>query len=115
MDPINDHDPDCLLCRAEKITPWHHEDDICWIADCFQCATPMVVWKRHGTEPSAGEKQHMLDQLAIVAHARFGESHDGFWVDPEMRSIPNHFHSHGRPQNAFFGPGGGPRSLDELR
>lgn len=110
-----DHDPDCLLCKAEKVTTWHHEDDICWIADCFQCATPMVVWKGHGTEPPAEQREHMLEQLGIVAMRLFGESHGGFWVDGEMRSIPNHFHAHGRPENAFFGPGGGPRSLDELR
>ena len=23
---------DCDLCEAARITPWFHEDDICWIA-----------------------------------------------------------------------------------
>ena len=27
-------DPACMLCQAKKITPWFHEDEICWIAEC---------------------------------------------------------------------------------
>lgn len=110
-----EHDPTCLLCRAERLTPWQHEDDLCWIADCFQCATPMVVWKRHGIEPPEDERRHMIEHLTRVGEERFGESNGGIWLDREMRSIPDHFHVHARPKNAFFGPGGGPRSLDELR
>jgi hypothetical protein len=105
------HDPDCLLCAAERITPWHHEDDRCWIADCFQCATPMVVWKQHGIDPSDDDRDHMLGELARVAEERFGPSHGGFRFDHDMRTIPDHFHCHGRPKGAFFGPGGGPKPL----
>ena len=39
---------DCLLCRAERMTEWHYEDEDCWVADCVVCATPMIVWRRHG-------------------------------------------------------------------
>lgn len=102
---------DCLLCEAEQLTPWHHEDDVCWIADCFQCATPMVVWRSHGTEPSEADREHMLARLAEVADGAFGESHGGFWYDGDMRTIPDHFHCHARPKGAFFGPGGGPKPL----
>jgi hypothetical protein len=28
------HDANCDLCEAARITPWFHEDDICWIAEC---------------------------------------------------------------------------------
>jgi len=98
------HDPDCLLCIAERITPWHHEDDVCWIADCTICATPMVVWRGHGTDPSPEERTHMLEQLARVANEQLG----AHWVDGNMRNIPNHFHAHSRPEGGFFGPGGGP-------
>ena len=45
--------PHCDLCRAKKITPWYHEDEICWIAECDICETPMVVWRRHGVTPPA--------------------------------------------------------------
>ena len=54
----------CDLCEAARITPWYHEDDICWIAECEICATPMVVWRGHGTEPPAEELAHMHEQLA---------------------------------------------------
>ena len=51
----------CDLCEAARITPWFHEDDICWIAECEICAVPMVVWRGHGVEPPADELAHMHD------------------------------------------------------
>lgn len=100
-------DPTCPLCEAARITTWHHEDDICWIADCEVCATPMVVWRGHGINPPDTEREHMLAQLTMVTTGVFG----AHWFDDNMRSIPNHFHIHGRPENGFFGPGGGPGRL----
>jgi hypothetical protein len=84
----------CELCEAARITPWHHEDDVCWVADCEMCDVPMVVWTGHGAEPSEAEVEHMLIQLARVAEARFGEG--AFYVDRLMRQIPDHFHAHAR-------------------
>ncbi len=98
------HDPDCPLCRAERITPWFHEDDTCWIAACEICNTPMVVWRGHGIDPPEAERSHMLARLAEVATAELG----AHWVDGNMRNIPDHFHAHSRPEGGFFGPGGGP-------
>jgi len=63
----------CELCEAARITEWFHEDETCWVADCEICQVPMVVWKRHGPEPSDKERSHMLDRLHAVAEARFGE------------------------------------------
>lgn len=77
---------------------------MCWIADCEICATPMVVWRHHGTEPAAEDRAHMAAQLDRVARQVFGDH----WVDGEMRNIPDHFHAHARPAGGFFGPGGGP-------
>jgi hypothetical protein len=91
----------CDLCRAERITPWYHEDDVCWIAECEICEVPMVVWRWHGTEPLAEERTHMMARLGEVARARIGE----FWVDDHMRNIPDHFHAHARPRGGFFGHG----------
>jgi hypothetical protein len=91
---------DCPLCEAARITPWFHEDDVCWIAECEICATPMVVWRRHGVEPPVGDRDHMLERLAEVAGAELGDH----WVDPTMRNIPDHFHAHARPAGGFFGP-----------
>ncbi len=94
------HDPTCLLCRAERITPWFHEDDTCWVAECEICATPMVVWRSHGVTPPADERAHMLACLERAAREHLGP----FWVDDHMRNIPDHFHAHARPEGGFFGP-----------
>jgi hypothetical protein len=93
-------DPDCLLCQAARITPWFHEDDVCWIAECTICATPMVVWRGHGVDPPEHERAHMMERLAEVA----GEQLGAHWIDGNMRKIPDHFHAHSRPEGGFFGP-----------
>jgi len=93
---------DCDLCEAARITPWYHEDDICWIAECEICATPMVVWRGHGVEPPAEELAHMHARLADVVSTHFTFEH---YVDDNMRNIPDHYHAHGRPVGGFFGHG----------
>ena len=90
---------DCDLCRALKLTPWFFEDDICWIAECEICETPMVVWRFHGTTPPESHVAHMRERLREVATAQLGE----FWVDGHMRNIPDHYHAHARPKDGFFG------------
>ena len=57
----------CDLCEAARITPWFHEDEWCWIAECEICAVPMVVWRFHGTDPPAEHLSHMHTHLARVA------------------------------------------------
>ena len=89
----------CMLCRAERMTPWFHEDEVCWIAECEVCETPMVVWRSHGTDPPAAELAHMRARLRQVAAAQVG----AFWVDEHMRNIPDHWHAHARPEGGFFG------------
>jgi len=91
----------CPICRAERITTWYHEDDVCWIADCEICATPMVVWRWHGTDVPADHRDHMARRLAEVADRVF----DGHYVDDHMRNIPDHWHAHARPVGGFFGHG----------
>jgi hypothetical protein len=93
---------DCDLCEAARITPWYHEDEVCWIAECEICAVPMVVWRNHGVAPSAVDLEHMLDQLARVAGEQLTVEH---YVDDNMRNIPDHFHAHARPRGGFFGHG----------
>jgi hypothetical protein len=93
-------DPGCDLCEAARLSEWHHEDDVCWVADCEVCGVPMVVWKQHGPTPPESDVEHMLGQLTRVADARFGA---GEWsVDRVMRQIPDHFHAHGRDPNWWF-------------
>jgi hypothetical protein len=92
---------DCLLCSAERITEWHYEDDACWVADCIVCRTPMIVRRTHGL-PDPSEETDLLDVLERIASTRYGE--DGYWVDPERRRIPDHWHAHARPAGGFFDP-----------
>ena len=91
--------PDCDLCRAARITPWYHEDDLCWIAECDVCDVPMVVWRHHGVKPPEDHLAHMHARLREVATERIGE----FWLDDHMRNIPDHYHAHARPRGGFFG------------
>ncbi len=93
---------ECLLCRAERVTAWYFESDECWVADCLVCATPMVVWRPHGL-PASDTEQELLDLLCRTASERFGP--EGFWIDPDRRRIPDHWHAHARPRGGFFGPG----------
>jgi hypothetical protein len=86
--------PGCELCEAARFTHWYHEDEVCWVADCEVCETPMVVWKEHGTEPPAEQIGHMFEQLRAAAAGRFGP--EGWTVDRVMRQIPCHFHAHAR-------------------
>jgi hypothetical protein len=62
----------------------------------------MVVWRAHGTEPSADELEHMHAHLARVAAEQLTV---GFWLDDNMRNIPDHYHAHARPEGGFFGHG----------
>jgi hypothetical protein len=97
----NSNADDCLLCRAERVTDWHYEDDECWVADCLVCATPMIVLRAHGL-PQVEQEEALLARLKEAAAARYGE--EGFWIDPERRRIPNHWHAHARPAGGFFDP-----------
>jgi hypothetical protein len=88
---------DCDLCEAARITACYHEDEVCWVADCEACSVPMVVWRRHGTDPSEAELDHMIAELTKAADGVLGQ---GCWsVDFRMRQIPDHFHAHARDPN----------------
>lgn len=98
------HDAQCPLCEAARLTPWHHEDPVCWVADCEVCDVPMVVWRRHGAAPPDSEVTHMLAALGRVADRTLGE---GRWaLDRVMRQIPGHFHAHARRRRAWSHSGG---------
>lgn len=91
---------DCPLCEAARITPWYHEDDLCWIAECEICDVPMVVLRAHDRAPGADVKEALHERLATVVAAHFTFSH---YVDDNMRNIPDHYHAHARPVGGFFG------------
>jgi len=92
---------ECLLCTAERVTTWHFEDEECWLADCLVCATPMSVWKTHGL-PEAELEGELLARLEAEAARRYGPQ--GYWIDPQRRRIPDHWHAHARPKGGFFDP-----------
>jgi hypothetical protein len=91
---------ECLLCRAERVTPWHFEDDECWVTDCMVCRTPMIVLRAHALL-DADDEARLLARLEGFAAERYP---DGFWIDPERRRIPDHWHAHARPAGGFFDP-----------
>lgn len=90
----------CQLCDAEKITPWHYEDDQVWIADCVVCMTPMIVWREHGL-PDADTERAFLIQLESIAVRIYPQGHR---IDGDRRRIPDHWHAHARPHDSFFDP-----------
>ncbi|TMK37686.1 MAG: hypothetical protein E6G58_00845 [Actinobacteria bacterium] len=94
-------DESCLLCSGDRLTEWRFEDEDCWVADCIVCMTPMIVWRTHGL-PDPHRERALIGRLEQVAAERYGE--DGFWVDPERRRIPDHWHAHARPAGGFFDP-----------
>ena len=44
----------------------------------------------------------LLERLQQIARQRYGT--DGYWIDPERRRIPDHWHAHARPAGGFFDP-----------
>jgi hypothetical protein len=116
MSPAPTHvDPEadaCLLCKAERITPWYLDDELCWIAECTICVLPMVVWRSHDPDPPPDVKAELHARLAWIVGEHFTFEH---YVDDDMRRIPDHYHAHARPVGGFFGHPGlrrTPTSLD---
>lgn len=91
----------CELCEAARFTPWFHEDEVCWVAECESCGVPMVVWRWHGAEPPDEDVVHMLAVLEQVGRSQLG---DGVVVDRVMRQVPGHFHAHARDPHNWTRP-----------
>lgn len=84
---------DCELCLAQPFTPWYHDDELCWIAECDSCSVPMVVWRLHGAVPPDDVREELHRRLRAVAA---GLSDAPIWIDDRLRSIPDHYHAHAR-------------------
>jgi hypothetical protein len=95
-------DDDCDLCEAARLTEWFHEDELCWVAECEICATPMVVLRWHERDPEPILKSALHERLGQVVSQHFDFDH---YVDDHMRNIPDHYHAHARPIGGFFGHG----------
>lgn len=94
----------CLLCREERLTEWFADEECCWIAECEQCYVPMVVWRSHDPSPAETVRADLISRLGAVVE-QFYDFPRGFYVDDNMRSIPDHYHAHARPVGGFFGHG----------
>jgi len=95
-------DAQCELCAADRMTEWFYEDDLCWVAECESCGTPMVVWRSHDPSPPDDVKTMLWQRLAEATAEHFTYAHR---VDDNMRTIPGHYHAHARPVDGFYGHG----------
>ena len=88
-------EPDCPLCKLEKITAWHYEDKDFVIVDCEICGVPMGVIREHGVKINNTEAYNrMLAKLAETADQVFGK--DNWLLDTVERTIRDHRHAHAR-------------------
>ncbi len=85
--------PHCDLCEAAPITPRLYEDELCWVAECESCWVPMVVWNEHDPNPPEEVRAVMISRLALVVDQHYGFE---YFVDENMRTIPDHYHAHAR-------------------
>ena len=58
----------CDLCEAARITPWFHEDELCWIAECEICAVPK------------GEKDDRCDLCEAAKITHWFHEDDVCWI-----------------------------------
>ena len=101
--------PGCELCEAVPFTRQYAADAICWAAECESCSVPMVVWRTHGIDPDDAALAHMLVVLTAAAEECFGANARWF-IDRQMRQIPDHFHAHARPDRWSVPPSSQPVS-----
>lgn len=99
-------DPNCPLCRAEKLTVWHYADPdgLWWIADCLTCGMPLLVFGGHGrwkTGPISEDYQKIMGKFFEICEKRFG--YNGYCIDGNSHQFPDHVYFHGRPRNEALG------------
>jgi len=80
----------CDLCKREPRTRQYYEDSKLWIVDCDTCGVPLIIWKEHVMEVGVEDVTHMLQVIEKI----FPDMGDGYYLDSEMRKIPEHKHWH---------------------
>ncbi|AGM11444.1 hypothetical protein M199_gp222 [Halogranum tailed virus 1] len=76
----------CAFCpKPDKKTRWFHEDDTCLLINKPN-GEPMVVLKRHTTEPTDEEREHIKEIVSAIC----GEH----TLREIMAHVPNHYHVH---------------------
>ena len=85
MDQCDTNCPLCRLIGGNVYTHQYYDDTVVKIVDCDGCNVPMMVIKRHDSEPNGFEKGY-IENLAAVMFP--GEKFRG------PNSIPEHWHLH---------------------
>ena len=88
---------ECLLCSAERVTPWLFEDEVCWIA--VSSAAPRW-WSGERTACPTRSSRRCSSSGSAPWRAATA---DGYWID-EATPHPGHWHAHARPAGGFFDP-----------
>lgn len=86
----------CDLCNPHTIDQLYYEDDHIHIFDCMSCQVPMVVLKRHTSEPKEDEDFYMEKKLQEIMKECYPDQE--YIITKNARSIPDHAHYHARIQ-----------------
>lgn len=78
---------DCELCKLERRSKWHYEDDLVIICDCVTCGIPMLVFKTHGPRT---QEEHLDARIEIVE--QYGKRL--IKIRTKARKIIDHEHWH---------------------
>ena len=81
------HRANCELCKAEKLTEWLQEDEVCYVCMCKDCNVWMIVLRRHTMQPH----DHELTYMEMIVRSFFGDS---IIIRKKPRKIKDHLHWH---------------------
>ena len=84
----------CELCKAEKLTKRYYEDNLIYVCDCKVCLCPMIVIKRHDTQPNDGENKSISKAVELIQDISFDEGKPLRKIDTNMQKIKDHWHMH---------------------
>lgn len=82
-----DYDPNCSLCRKDKLAPQPYADEICWITKCTLHNQWMIILNAHRPEPTTEEWEH-INKVREKLYPNLKFRGEG------MHSMPGHFHEH---------------------
>ncbi|GAH62273.1 unnamed protein product [marine sediment metagenome] len=81
------YDPNCSLCRKDKLAPQPYADEICWETVCPLHGQVMLVLNDHRPQPTPEEWVH-IKEVATKRHP------DKKFRGEGMHSMPQHWHEH---------------------
>lgn len=81
-----EYEPNCSLCRKDRLAPQSYSDDICWETVCALHQQPILVLNAHRAQATPEEMEHIKE---VAAKRHPGKKFRGY-----MASMPFHFHDH---------------------